>query len=327
MHATADRLDFAPPPQPGLTRAFGLAVLAHLLLVAALMHGLRWKTDPQSAVAEAELWSSVPQQAAPREVVQPPPPPPPAPVVQAPPPPPPPPVVQAPPRPEPPVQRQPDIALEREKQRRERELERRELERRERELEKRELEKQKQAELARERDQRRRQEAQKRQREEEIARKKEEQARLVAEAQRKEEAERKRRQEQEAREAREAARIAKQREENLRRIQSMAGTGAPDAAGTAARSSGPSSSYAGRIAALIKRNTRFVETVPGDPPVEVEIRLAPDGTIVGQRIKKSSGNAARDDAVLRGIQATERLPRDVDGRIHTPIIISVRQSG
>lgn len=322
MHATADRLDFAPPPQPGLTRAFGLAVVAHLLLVAALMHGLRWKTDPQSSVAEAELWSSLPQQAAPREVVRPPPPPPPpAPVVQAPPPPPPP-VVKAPPRPQPPVQREPDIALEREKQRRERELERRELERRERELEK-----QKQAELARERDQRRKLEAQKKQREEEAARKKEEQARVVAEARRKEEAERKRKQELEAREAREAARVAKQREENLRRIRSMAGTGAPDATGTAARSAGPSSTYAGRIAALIKRNTRFVESVPGDPPVEVEIRLAPDGTIVGQRIKKSSGNAARDDAVLRGIQATERLPRDVDGRIHTPIIISVRQSG
>ncbi|MCC2636031.1 MAG: tolA [Ramlibacter sp.] len=329
MHATADRLDFAPPPQPGLARSFGLAVAAHLLLVAALMHGLQWKTDPQNSVAEAELWASLPQQAAPREVVQPPPPPPPpAPVVQAPPPPPPPPVVKAPPRPEPPVQRQPDIALEREKQRRERELERRELERRERELEKRELEKQKQAELARERererDQRRKLEAQKKQREEEAARKKEEQARVAAEARRKEEADRKRREEQEAREA---ARMAKQREENLRRIQSMAGTGAPDATGTAARSAGPSSSYAGRIAALIKRNTRFVESVPGDPPVEVEIRLAPDGTIVGQRIRKSSGNAARDDAVLRGIQATERLPRDVDGRIHTPIIISVRQSG
>ncbi|MCC2677308.1 MAG: tolA [Ramlibacter sp.] len=324
MHATADRLDFAPPPQPGMLRAFGLAVLAHLLLVGALMHGLQWKRDTQDAVAEAELWSKLPQEAAPREVVQPaPPPPPPQPVVQAPPPPPP--VVKAPPQPEPPVQRQPDIAIEREKQKRElekRELERRELERRE--LEKRELEKRKQAELAQEREQRRKLEAQKKQREEGAARKKEEQARLVAEAKRKEEADRKRKQEQEAREA---ARIAKQREENLRRIQGMAGTGAPDSQGTAERSSGPSSSYAGRIAALIKRNTRFVESVPGDPAVEVEIRLAPDGTIVGQRIKKSSGNAARDDAVLRGIQATEKLPRDTDGRIYTPIIISVRQSG
>ena len=52
-----------------------------------------------------------------------------------------------------------------------------------------------------------------------------------------------------------------------------------------------------------------------------------DGTIVGQRLVKSSGNKARDAAVMRGIQATERLPRDTDGRIHTPMLISVRQFG
>jgi colicin import membrane protein len=309
MHATADRLDFAPPPQPGLARAFGLAVAAHLLLVAALMHGLQWKTDPQSTVAEAELWSSLPQQAAPREVVPPPPPPPPpAPVVQAPPPPPP--VVKEAPRPEPPVQRQPDIALEREKQRRERELERRELERRERELEKREQEKQRQAELAREREQKRKLEAQK-QREEEIARKKEEQARAVAEAKRKEAEERKRKEQ----EAREAARLAKQREENIKRSLGMAGTGAPDSTGTAARSSGPSASWGASVQARVRPNIVFGDDAPGNPEAVVEVRLAPDGTIVSRRIKKGSGNKAWDEAVLRALDRTQVLPRDTDGRV------------
>jgi colicin import membrane protein len=297
MHAPADRLDFAPPPQPGMLRAFGLAVFAHLLLVGALMHGLQWKRDTQDAVAEAELWSRVPQQAAPREVVQPPPPPPPppAPVVQAPPPPP---VVKAPPQPEPPVQRQPDIALEREKQKRE--------------LERRELEREKQAELAREREQRRRQEAQKKQREEEAARRKEEQARLVAEAKRKEEADRKRKQEQEARETK---RIAQQREENMRRIQGMAGTGAPDSKGTAAQSSGPSSSWGARVQARVKPNIAFRDDGPGNPEAVIEVRLAPDGTIVSRRVKKASGNKAWDDAVLRALDRTEVLPRDTDGRV------------
>ncbi|MEJ5988371.1 cell envelope integrity protein TolA [Ramlibacter sp. PS3R-8] len=308
MHATADRLDFAPPPQPGLTRALGLAVVAHLLLAAALMHGLRWKTDTQATVAEAELWSSVPRQAAPREVVQPPPPPPPPPppVVRAPPPPPP--VVKTPPQPEPPVQRQADIALEREKQRRERELERRELE-------KREAAKRKQEDLARERDQRRKLEAQKKQREEDLARKKEEQARAVAEAKRKEEADRKRQQEQQAREAREAQRVAQQREENMRRIQGMAGSGAPDATGNAARSSGPSASWGSRVQARVKPNIVFSDDSPGNPEAVVEVRLAPDGTIVSRRIKKASGNKAWDDAVLRALDRTEVLPRDTDGRV------------
>lgn len=230
-------------------------------------------------------------------------------------------MVRAPPQPDPQVQRDAQIALERERER-EREKDRREAEERKREAEER-----RQAQLEREREQRRKLEAQKK-REEEQARRKEEEAKQLAEAKRKEAERRKREQEQAAREAREAQRVARLREENLRRMQGLAGgTGSPDSTGTAARSSGPSASYAGKVAAIIKRNTRFVETVAGDPPVEVEIRLAPDGTIVGQRLVKSSGNKARDAAVMRGIQATERLPRDTDGRIHTPMLISVRQFG
>jgi colicin import membrane protein len=65
MHADADRPEFAPPPPPGLLRAFALAVIAHLLLVLALTHGLHWQRETQDAAAEAELWSALPQQAAP----------------------------------------------------------------------------------------------------------------------------------------------------------------------------------------------------------------------------------------------------------------------
>jgi hypothetical protein len=68
MNAAADRLEFAPPPQPGMLRAFVLAVVAHLLLLAALTWGVRWKNDTRELSAEAELWSSVPVQAAPKLV-------------------------------------------------------------------------------------------------------------------------------------------------------------------------------------------------------------------------------------------------------------------
>src|SRR4051812_45555164 len=111
MHAAADRPEFAPPPQPGLLRAFVLAVVAHLLLVVALTQGLHWKRESQDAAVEAELWSALPQQAA-RKVE-------PVPVpVPAPPPPPPPPVVKPAPQPEPPAKSQADIALEHEKEKR-----------------------------------------------------------------------------------------------------------------------------------------------------------------------------------------------------------------
>lgn len=287
-----DRLAFAPPKQPGLLRGFALALLAHGLLVAALMHGLQWKRDAQDAAVEAELWSALPQEAAPREV-QPPPPPPPQPVVKAPPEP----VVKAPPQPDPQVQRDAQIALEREK-------------------EKRELEKRRLVE------QRAKLEAQKKkQREEELAKKKLEQQKLVAEAKRKEEEKRRKQEEQEARDAK---RLAAIREENMKRMQGMAGTGSPSSASAAAQSSGASASWAGRVQARVRPNIVFTDAVGGNPKAEVEVRLAPDGTIVGKRLVKSSGVKAWDEAVLRALDKTEVLPRDVDGRVPSPVTIEFR---
>ncbi|MBP8136232.1 MAG: protein TolA, partial [Rhodoferax sp.] len=101
MRAAAQRFEFAPPPTAGLPKSLGLAILAHALLLAALTWGISWKRDAPMVVAEAELWSAVPQQAAPK-LVEPPPAPPP---------------VLAPPKKAAPVIPDASIALEREKQR------------------------------------------------------------------------------------------------------------------------------------------------------------------------------------------------------------------
>ncbi len=131
-----------------------------------------------------------------------------------------------------------------------------------------------------------------------------------------------------ARKEDEAKRLEALRQENLKRIQGLAGaTGAPSASGTAARSSGPSDSYAGRIRARVKPNIVFTDDVPGNPVAEVEVRMAPDGTITGKRIVKSSGSRSWDEAVLRALDRTEVLPRDVDGRVHTPLLIEFRPKG
>ena len=45
------------------------------------------------------------------------------------------------------------------------------------------------------------------------------------------------------------------------------------------------------------------------------MRLAPAGTIVGKNLQKSSGVPAWDQAVLRALDNTETLPRDVDGSV------------
>ena len=105
MHAATHRLEFAPPPTIGGVRSLGLAIMAHVLLVAALTWGINWKSSTPAVTVEAELWSAVPQQAAPKLIEPPPAPPvPPAPMVKV-------------------VPAVPDasIALEREKQRQKKE--------------------------------------------------------------------------------------------------------------------------------------------------------------------------------------------------------------
>jgi colicin import membrane protein len=332
------RPEFAPPPQPGLVRGVALAILAHALLLAALTWGVSWQRDTDKLMsAEAELWSSTPQQAAPRRVEAPPAPPPPPPVptpqqaaprrVEAPPaPPPPPPVpVQAVTPPPPPAPSQADIALEREKERLAQDKRRQE-----------EIERQ------REREQARRAEAEKAEAQRKLAEQKRlEEQKKLAEQKRLEDqkklAEQKRLEDQKkreqlaqakAREQQDASRLERQREENLRRMAGLAGaTGSPSATGTAMQSSGPSSSYAGRVVARVRPNIVFTGDVPGNPLTEVEVRVAPDGTITSRRVTKSSGVKSWDEAVLRALDRTETLPRDVDGRVHSPLFMEFRPKG
>jgi colicin import membrane protein len=98
MATTASRFDFHPPRPQGTGRALSWAMLAHLALLAALAWGVSWKREATVSTVEAELWSRLPQQAAPKlqETA-----PPPAP--------------QAEKSPEPPAQKTPEIAVEKEK--------------------------------------------------------------------------------------------------------------------------------------------------------------------------------------------------------------------
>ena len=69
----------------------------------------------------------------------------------------------------------------------------------------------------------------------------------------------------------------------------------------------------------------FTSTVSGNPKVTIEVRMAPDGTILGRpRVVKSSGNSEWDEAVVRAFEKTEVLPRDADGRVHSPLEVDWR---
>lgn len=262
MQHAARRFEFEPPrTRDGVLRAYGLALLIHGLLLAALTWGVSWHRSDTSLSVEAELWSAVPQQAAPKPVE-------PEPQPQPTPPPP------APPKVEAPQPSEADIALARERKAKEAA----ELEREKREREKKLAEEKKKKEL-------------------EAKRKEQEEAKLRDQL----------------------------RKDNLKRMAGLAGaTGAPTATGTAQRSSGPSSSYAGRIRARIKPNIVFPDELATNPSAEVEVRTSPDGTIVGRKLLKSSGVANWDEAVLKAIDKTETLPRDEDGVVPSPMTIIFR---
>jgi colicin import membrane protein len=316
MPAASDRAEFAPPPQPAAVQAFVMAIIAHLLLLLALTWGINWKRESDNVVAEAELWSSVPQQAAPRVVQAPPIAAAPNPVPAPPPPPPAPAPREAAPPPPPVPAKQPDIALEREKQRQElAERRRQELEEQKKidaRVQREELDRQKKLEARKQQDELKREQLAQ-QKADEDRKRREDQAKASKDKQR---------------EQAETKRLAALREENMRRMQGLAGaTGAPSATGTADRSAGPSTSYAGRIRARVKPNITFTDDIPGNPSAEVEVQMAPDGTITSRRLTKSSGVGSWDQAVLRALDKTEVLPRDIDGRVHTPLIIEFKLRG
>ncbi len=122
-------------------------------------------------------------------------------------------------------------------------------------------------------------------------------------------------------------RLARQREENLKRMLNQVGAGAATGAapqGQASQDAGPSASYAGRLVARIFPNILFTESVASNAAADVEVRLAPDGTVVSRRLVKSSGNPEWDEAVLRAIDKTRVLPRDTDGRVPPAVIVTFK---
>ena len=66
MSSSDAHLEFAPAPDGGNGRALVLAVGVHALLLLALNWGTLWSQQPQDMSVEAELWSAVPQPAAPK---------------------------------------------------------------------------------------------------------------------------------------------------------------------------------------------------------------------------------------------------------------------
>lgn len=271
---------------PQYFSAGAMALLIHGLLFLALVFSVSWRSLPELPVY-ADLWSSLPppqETERPIEVVPPPEPPPLLP--------------QADPAPPPQAAKAADIALEeaqRERRRKEREQQQQAL--------------------------REKTAAEQRHHQERLA----EQRRVAQEAQRL--AEEQRRQE-EARRLAEATRLAEEQarqalaaeleqdlarqmavdlEAETRRLQRREALSAQTAARTKLISE-----FQERIRAKIRGHLRLPPNLAGNPEVTFQVRLLPDGEVLGISTTRSSGNAAYDEAVERAILKASPLPLPSD---------------
>jgi colicin import membrane protein len=287
-----------------------MALGVHALLVLALTWGVAWQQTQQAAAFDVELWSDIPIAAAPppEPVAEPKPEPEPLPTPEPEPEPEPP--APPPPEPEPAGPTAADIALE--KQRVQEELEQRRAQQLAKEKADEALKdkkaKEKAAQLAKDKA------AKEKAAKEKAAKEKAAKEKAAKEKAAKEKAEQLARQEKTLKD--------KLRQEQLARLSSMAGTAGQT--GEAARASGPSANYAGKVVGAIRPNIVFTDVVQGNPAAEVEVITNPAGDIVGRKLRTSSGSPAWDDAVLRAIDRTGALPRDTNGRVPSPMLIRFR---
>jgi colicin import membrane protein len=112
----------------------------------------------------------------------------------------------------------------------------------------------------------------------------------------------------------------KSREEALRKIIASAGSSSGNTSDKNAEKSGTagnalSASDISRLQNMIRSNTVFQipESMKGNPEAEFVVNLLPDCTVVGVKLKKSSGLTTWDDAAERAISRIKQFPRPASG--------------
>ncbi|PUA16972.1 cell envelope integrity protein TolA [Glaciimonas sp. PCH181] len=330
-----DRTPYSIPKEPGRWRAITLAAAVHAALVAFLWIGVHWQSQVPVAV-EAEIWNPNVREAAPK-----PPPPEPTPTPE--------PIEKPTPQPEPkpvvreappppkvvePILPDPEIALEKERKRKAQEQKDQDRAEQARE----DKERQRKADEQERKDQQKKDA-------EKLAEKTAEKQKALADAKKKADAEEKKAAEaadklkakqdavkkekdkiaaDKAHQA-DAAAADKRHNDDMKRLQGQAsGTGAANSTGTAAQSQGPRGDpgYAQKVGNRIKGNINFgvPDGMTGNPAVEFEVQLLPDGSVAGIQLRKSSGVSGFDEAVKRAIEKSAPYPKDKSGSVPSSFI-------
>jgi len=81
----------------------------------------------------------------------------------------------------------------------------------------------------------------------------------------------------------------------------------------------PSRSYGGLLVAAIRPNIVYTDLSDINYETEVFVTARSDGRITAIRVTKPSGSRVWDDAVVRALERTERLPADINGQVPAQI--------
>jgi colicin import membrane protein len=121
----------------------------------------------------------------------------------------------------------------------------------------------------------------------------------------------------------------KSREDALRKIIASAGSTSGNSSDKNAEKTGAggnalSASDISRLQNMIRSNTVFQipESMKGNPEAEFVVSLMPDCTVVGVKLKKSSGLSNWDDAAERAISRIKQFPRPASGMCATSYAVT-----
>jgi TonB family protein len=93
--------------------------------------------------------------------------------------------------------------------------------------------------------------------------------------------------------------------------------------GTVAQNGPPIAEYGAKVRDAIRPNLLLIREVSPNLTAEYLVKTDATGNIFSVKLTKSSGDTYFDDAALKAILKTDRLPPDKDGRFPSPMVIVI----
>lgn len=114
------------------------------------------------------------------------------------------------------------------------------------------------------------------------------------------------------------------RADEMKRLTGAVGSGGTGQAAKSQGSGRADANYAAKIRAKVRSNTIFnvPDSLVGNPEVEFDVQLLPDGSLRSLSMRKSSGIDAFDEAVKRAIERSQPFPPDQSGTVPGRLIIA-----